>query len=126
MKLSKVFIVLSLLVAISAWGDATAVYAKSTPLVAKVRLHSIVDDIALVSTPVKGKDLAQLKRAGFRVVSKKKDIAPGTIYKKKLYVGYTTAMDSKALKRLRRKVGQQVQLKLRRVKNEKTIVIGVQ
>ena len=55
----------------------------------------------------------------------RKNIGPGTIYKKNLYVGYTTMLDAKALKSLKRKVGRRVQLILKRIDSEQPVVIGV-
>ena len=103
-------------------GKAAAADSK---LVAKGRLHSVVDNIALLATPIKGKARAQLRMAGYRSVSEKKNIGPGTIYKKNLYVGYTTMLDAKALKSLKRKVGRRVQLILKRIDSEQPVVIGV-
>ena len=101
------------------------VHADESKLVATGRLHSIVDNIALLSTPIKKSERAQLKRAGFREVSKKTDIAPGTIYKKNLYVGYTMILAEKSLKSLKAKLGRKVQLILRRTNSEKPVVVQI-
>ena len=104
---------------------AMSANANESKLVAKGRLHSIVDNIVLLATPIKKSESVQLQRAGFIEVSKKTDIAPGTIYKKNLYVGYTMVLADKSLKSIKAKVGRKVQLILRRTKSEKPVVVQV-
>ena len=99
--------------------------AEESKLIAKGTLHSVVDNIALLATPIKGSAGEQLKRAGFRKVTKEKDITTGTIYKKNLYVGYPTMLDAKSLKSLKAKIGRKVQLLLRRTNKEKPVVVQV-
>ena len=120
MKWSK----LMLSVAFLCFGISSA-EADESKLVAKGRLHSVVDNVALLATPIKGSATTQLKRAGFRKVTKEKDIAPGTIYKKSLYMGYTTMLDAKSLKRLKAKIGRKVKLILRRTNREKPVMVQV-
>ena len=125
MKWSNIIVVFIFLATAFVCLSPGKAVAADSKLVAKGRLHSVVDNVALLATPIKGKARAQLKMAGFRPVSKKKNIGPGTIYKKNLYIGYTTRLDAKVLKRLKRKIGRRVQLILKRIDSEQPVVIGV-
>ena len=127
MFVKRIFMPLAAVIAFWSMLVVQPAYAQKAqkPMKTKGVLHSIEDGAVLLAIKVSEESAAQLVRAGFQRISKRKDIADRTILKGRLFLAYNLSKKAPSAKALKRKIGSRVELTLQKTSATHAVVIGV-